>query len=156
MSSRTIYCTGCGKDVEARLTTGRERYPHRPDLYELPFWKCDTCLGYVGCHYKTSNPTAPLGYIATPAILDARKKIHAILDPLWKSGTMKRGQAYTYVSKRLGKTYHNGEIKTLDEAREIYRIVAELSNQIKLECEQFASRELAPKPQSKSNNKEDV
>lgn len=136
--SRTIYCTGCEKDVEARLTDGKERYPHRTDLYELPFWKCDTCLGYVGCHHKTSNPTAPLGYIATPAILDARKKIHAILDPLWKSGRIKRGQAYAYVSKRLGKTYHNGEIKTLDEARNIYRIVAELNNQIKLEGEHHA------------------
>lgn len=125
-----IYCTGCGKDVEARLTDGKERYPHRPDLYDLPFWKCDTCGGYVGCHHKTANRTAPLGYIATPAILDARKKIHALLDPLWKSGKIKRGQAYAYVSKRLGKTYHNGEIKSVEEGREIYKIVAQLHNEL--------------------------
>lgn len=60
-----IYCTGCGKDVQARLTDGAERYPHRPDLYELPFWKCDTCGNYVGCHHKTRAPTKPLGCIAT-------------------------------------------------------------------------------------------
>lgn len=125
-----LYCTGCEKDVEARLTDGKERYPHRPDLYELPFWKCDTCGAYVGCHHKTDNPTKPLGYLATPAILDARKKIHALLDPLWKSKKIKRGQAYAYVSKRLGHTYHNGEIKTLEEARTIYKIVAELHNNI--------------------------
>jgi hypothetical protein len=52
-----LYCTGCEHEVEARLTNGEERYPHRPDLYELPFWKCDACSGYVGCHHKTDNPT---------------------------------------------------------------------------------------------------
>ena len=125
-----IYCTGCEAEVDARLTDGKERYPHRPDLYELPFWKCDTCKGYVGCHHKTKDRTKPLGYIATPAILDARKKIHAVLDPLWKSGKIKRGQAYAYVGHRLGKPYHNGEIKTVDEARQIYQIVGQLHNEL--------------------------
>ena len=125
-----IYCAGCGTDIEARLTNGKERYPHRLDLYELPFWKCDTCGGYVGCHHKTDKPTRPLGVIATPEILNARKKIHALLDPLWKSGKIKRGQAYAYVSKRIGKTYHNGDIRSLEEAREIYRIVGELHNSL--------------------------
>lgn len=129
----TIYCTGCGKDVEARLTSGEERYPHRPDLYTLPFWRCDTCGNYVGCHYKTGTPTKPLGCIATPEILTARKKIHALLDPLWKSGRIKRGQAYAYVTKRIGKEYHNGEIRTLEEAREIYQTVAKLHNELLLE-----------------------
>ena len=123
-----IYCTGCEKDVEARLTNGKERYPHRPDLYDLPFWKCDTCLNYVGCHYKTNNPTRPLGVIATKEILEARKKIHTILDPLWKSGKVKRGQAYAFVTGKLHYTYHNGEIRTIEEARKIYKIVAELHN----------------------------
>lgn len=123
-----IYCTGCEKDVEARLTDGEERYPHRPDLYDLPFWKCDTCGGYVGCHHKTIDRTKPLGVIATPEILDARKKIHAILDPLWKSKKIKRGQAYAYITHRTGRQYHNGDIRTLEEAREIYKIVGELHN----------------------------
>lgn len=126
----TIYCTGCEQDVEARLTNGKERYPHRPDLAELPFWKCDACGGYVGCHHKTRNPTKPLGCIATPAILDARKKIHAVLDPLWKSGKIKRGQAYAYVTNRIGHEYHNGEIRSLDEARKIYQVVAQLHNAV--------------------------
>lgn len=126
-----IYCTGCEEEVEARLTDGQERYPHRPDLYELPFWRCDICGGYVGCHHKTDNPTKPLGYIATPEILTARKKIHALLDPLWKSGRIKRGQAYAYVGHRLGHPYHNGEIKTIDEARKIYEIVANLHNELR-------------------------
>jgi len=125
-----IYCTGCETDVEARLTDGAERYPHRPDLAELPFWKCDCCGNYVGCHHKTSNPTKPLGCIATPKLLEARKKIHALLDPLWKSGKIKRGQAYAYVSHRLGYNYHNGEIRSLEEARRIYTIIGTLHNEI--------------------------
>lgn len=125
-----IYCTGCEKDVNARLTNGKERYPHRPDLYELPFWKCDTCGNYVGCHHKTNSPTNPLGVIATPEIIEARKKIHTLLDPLWKSKKIKRGQAYAYVSHRLGYSYHNGQIRTIDEARTIYKIVGELHNDL--------------------------
>lgn len=129
-SVATIYCTGCKRDVQARLTNGQELYPHRPDLYELPFWECDTCGGYVGCHHKTATPTKPLGFIGTPAIFDARKKIHALLDPLWKSGHIKRGQAYAHISKQLGRPYHTGEIKDLHEAATIWRIVAELHNEI--------------------------
>jgi len=125
-----IYCTGCEADVDARLTSGKERYPHRQDLYDLPFWKCDTCGNYVGCHHKTRTPTKPLGCIATPDILNARKKIHALLDPLWKSKSIRRGQAYAYVSNRLGYEYHNGEIRTIEEARMIYEIVATLHNEI--------------------------
>ena len=132
-----IYCTGCETDIDARLTSGKERYPHRQDLYELPFWKCDTCGGYVGCHHKTSQPTKPLGVIATPEILNARKKIHALLDPLWKSKKIKRGQAYAYVTNRMAKLlgeptyqYHNGEIRTIEEARQVYAIVAQLHNEL--------------------------
>lgn len=125
-----IFCSGCNKVVMVRLTDGEEIYPHREDLYNLPFWKCDTCKGFVGCHHKTSIPTRPLGYIATPEIKKARIKIHAVLDPLWKSGKIKRGQAYAYIAHRLGKPYHTGEIKTIDEAREIYTIVAKLHNEL--------------------------
>lgn len=28
---RQIFCCGCGADVEARLTSGAEIYPHRDD-----------------------------------------------------------------------------------------------------------------------------
>jgi len=125
-----IYCTGCETDVEARLTNGEERYPHRPDLFAIPFWKCDTCGNYVGCHHKTKTPTKPLGCIATPQLLDARKKIHALLDPLWRSKQIKRGQIYAYLNHRLGHEYHTGELRTLDEAREVYRLVLALRDEL--------------------------
>jgi hypothetical protein len=33
--TRMLYCCGCQKDVPARLTDGREVYPHRLDLFGL-------------------------------------------------------------------------------------------------------------------------
>ena len=126
----TIYCTGCLKDVEARLTNGQERYPHRKDLYELPFWKCDACGNYVGCHHKTATPTRPLGCIATPELVEQRKQIHALLDPLWKSGKIKRGHIYAYIKERLGKEYHTAELRTIEEANQVYKIVSMLREEL--------------------------
>lgn len=124
---RDIFCCGCQKDVPARLTDGVEIYPHRPDLAELPFWRCDACGNFVGCHHKTKDRTRPLGVISTPEIKNARQHIHRILDPLWKSKRWNRGALYAEIGKRLGYEYHTAEIKSVEEAREIYKIVKELS-----------------------------
>lgn len=128
--TRSIYCCGCGGDVDARLTDGAEIYPHRPDLASLPFWRCDGCRNFVGCHHKTRDRTRPLGVIPTPAIKRARKDIHAILDPLWKKRGASRGEVYARLAKKLGiKEYHTAEIRTLDEARTVYRAVQEIAKE---------------------------
>ncbi len=128
--SMRIFCCGCQTIVKPRITTGEEIYPHRPDLYKLPFWICDACKNYVGCHHKSSNPTKPLGNIPTAELRNARKHIHAILDPLWKSGKMKRGRVYRAISDELGYQYHTAEIKTIDEARRVWMIVDRLRKEI--------------------------
>lgn len=117
-----IWCCACGVDVAARLTTGREIYPHRPDLSGKVFWKCDVCLNYVGTH-KSDKKHTPLGNIPTKALRTARLHIHAILDPLWKEKGMPRGKIYARISERIGRPYHTAEIRTIEEAREIYKIV---------------------------------
>ena len=126
--TKTIYCCGCGCKVEARLTSGIEIYPHRDDLHSLPFWKCDACGNFVGCHHKTTNRTHPLGCIPTPEIRDARKHIHALLDPIWKDGKIKRKDIYRRISEGLGRKYHTAQIRSLDEARKVYRIIREYAN----------------------------
>ena len=132
---RSIYCCGCEADVDARLTDGREIYPHRSDLAALPFWKCDTCGNFVGCHHKTGNPTQPLGVIPTPAIKNARKHIHAVLDPIWKQKRMKRGDLYRAVADRLGlDEYHTAEIRSLDDARKAYAAIQEIAAQKSHSC----------------------
>lgn len=121
-----IHCCSCNEKVEARLTNVREIYHHRQDPSSLPFWKCDTCGNFVGCHHKTSKPTQPLGCIPTPEIKNARQHIHKILDPLWKSGKYKRSKLYKIISDKIGWRYHTAQIRTIEEAREIYRFIRTL------------------------------
>lgn len=124
-----IFCCGCGDTVEARLTDGTEMYPHRPDLSSLPFWRCDTCRNFVGCHHKTKNRTVPLGCIPTKELKKARQYIHGILDPLWKEGGMTRREVYALIAKKLGKVgYHTAGIRSVEEARQVYRAVQTIRN----------------------------
>lgn len=122
-----IHCCGCDKKIEARLTDGAEIYPHRTDLSGLPFWKCDECGNYVGCHHKTDDRTRPLGCIPTPEIKNARQHIHKILDPLWKDGSESRNQIYKKISAMLGWSYHTAKIRSVEEARQVYKIVQGLT-----------------------------
>lgn len=124
MTELIVHCCGCQKDVSPRLTDGSEIYPHRPDLFSLPFWKCDGCGNHVGCHHKTANRTKPLGNIPTKEIREARQHIHKILDPIWKEKRMPRGKVYAIIAKALGcDQYHTAEIKSVEEARKVYAIV---------------------------------
>ncbi len=118
-----IYCCDCKKNIYAILTDGSDIYPHRHDLHDLPFWKCDTCGNYVGCHHKTKDRTRPLGCIPNDEIKNARKEIHKILDPLWRSGQVDRRILYKDISKRIGWKYHTAKIRDIDEARKIYRYI---------------------------------
>jgi hypothetical protein len=126
-----LYCCACSKDIAARLTNGAETYPHRADLHSLPFWKCDTCANFVGCHHKTDNPTKPLGCISDKEIKNARKHIHALIDPVWKSGAIGRRKLYKRISAAMGKRdYHTAEIRTIEEARLVYAAAKRIKSQI--------------------------
>lgn len=122
-----IWCCGCGKDVDAVLTSGVEIYPHRPDLHDLPFWICTDCGNFVGCHHKARNRTRPLGVIPTPEIKAARQHIHAILDPIWQSGRISRTRLYRRISDELGHEFHTAEMRSLEEGRRIYRIIQRIA-----------------------------
>ena len=124
-----IYCCACAKDVDARLTNGGEIYPHRHDLKSLPFWKCDTCKNFVGCHHKTKNRTAPLGCIPTAEIKDARKHIHALIDPIYQSGLMTRKKLYELLSDAVGWKYHTAKIRTIEEARTAYKAALKIAKE---------------------------
>lgn len=122
-----LFCCQCKREVEARLTDGSEVYPHRPDLASLPFWKCDTCKNFVGCHHKTKDRTRPLGNIPTKELKAARQHIHRVLDPIWKNGKMPRGKLYARIAIELGLAeYHTAEIRTIEEARRVYTVVQEI------------------------------
>lgn len=121
-----IYCCECKKDIDPRLTNGKEIYPKREDLHTLPFWKCDVCKNYVGCHHKTKTPTKPLGCIPNKEIKKARMEIHKLIDPWWKSGRVDRRWLYSEMSMNLGYEYHTANIRDIEEARRIYRSAKEI------------------------------
>ena len=128
---KEIYCCGCKKEGQAFLTDGKKVYPHRPDLAELPFWMCFTCDNYVGCHHKTKNPTKPLGNIPNAEMRNARQHIHKLIDPLWQNYPEKfraRAWIYRWIGQQMGADYHTAEIKTIDEAKKVYRLVRTIKN----------------------------
>ena len=123
-----IFCCGCGKDVSARLTTGGEIYPHRMDLSDKKFWKCDVCRNYIGIHAKSG---LPLGVIPTPELRKSRIILHRAIDPIWKSGNYTRSGIYKELSTRLGiKEFHTGEIKTLAEFKLALLKIEEIKNEL--------------------------
>lgn len=123
----TIFCCGCQRDVSARLTDGKEVYPHRRDLARIPFWKCDTCGNTVGCHHKTINWTKPLGCIPTAELKAARQEVHRVIDPMWKSGRVGRRELYGMIAHVIGvEEYHTAELRTVAAAKEVVRVALEL------------------------------
>ena len=92
-----VVCPYCGQNAE--LVTGEVIYPHRRDLYEKKFFQCEPCDAYVGCHPGTTNP---LGRLADIELRSEKMRAHAAFDPIWKSGSKKRGSAYAWLAERLG------------------------------------------------------
>ena len=132
--NKQIYCCECKNQSEVHLVGGDVIYPHRPDLYCKNFWKCLKCNNYVGCHDNSKNPTKEMGFIAGKEMKKARQFIHALLDPMWKGhkDRTKRGFIYNLIADELGKKeYHTAKIKTIEEAREVYKMLQNIPGLIK-------------------------
>lgn len=125
-----IWCCACNADVDARLTNGAEIYPHRPDLRKLPFWRCDTCDGYVGCHHKTTDRTRPLGVIPTAELRTARNQIHRMIDPLWRNNKITRKRLYKRISDELGYSFHSARMKSMSEVESVLNIGARIRDEL--------------------------
>ena len=118
-----VYCCGCEKDVAPTLKEGADIYPFRPKLAHKLFWQCQHCYNFVGCHKGVDKP---LGCIPTLKLKLARRDIHSLLDPLWKTRKLTRSQVYAHISKKLGYSYHTAEIRTILDALRVYNIVFQL------------------------------
>lgn len=108
----TPTCDYCGEKSER--VTGRVIYPHRPDLYHKIFYRCPgTCDAYVGCHPGTDKA---LGRLANAELRRAKNEAHAAFDPIWRSRTMKRAEAYRWLRHELGMTAEACHIGMFDVA----------------------------------------
>lgn len=122
-----VWCCECDEDVAPRLTDGAEIYPHRPDLHSLPFWRCDDCGNYVGCHHKTKNRTAPLGCIPSPELRAARNELHRLIDPLWQSGEYSRRDLYRQITEIVGWRYHTAKTRSVEETEKVRQAVLSIT-----------------------------
>lgn len=59
---------------------------------------CKPCDAYVGVHKGTD---LPLGTLANKEDRIWRMKAHAAFDPLWKTGNMKRRDAYSHMQRLM-------------------------------------------------------
>lgn len=99
----TVVCPECEK--EAPWVENKEKYGRNyGDSYMCYY--CKECKTYVGCH---NNTRQPLGTMATVELQEWRKKVHAYIDPMWRSGKVSRSKLYYRISKILGCSYHTGE-----------------------------------------------
>lgn len=90
-----------------QLVSGQRVYPERSDLHHKPFYYCEPCQAWVGCHPGT---TKPLGSAANYQLRKARQSAHAAFDPLWRlmTGFSRQGSqsarkaAYRWLANSLG------------------------------------------------------
>lgn len=98
-----MKCSYCGREAEwmdNAVIYGRSYGKSKM------IWFCRPCDAWVGCHNNTKEP---LGTFADKDLRTARIKAHAAFDVLWKSGVMKRKEAYKYLSEKMGRDMHVGQ-----------------------------------------------
>ncbi len=104
-----MNCPYCQRPADR--VTGKEIYPHRPDLAKKKFWRCAPCRAWVGCHAATWHP---LGRLANAELRQAKMLAHAAFDPLWNRGRRSRSEAYAWLASQLGMTSSECHIGMFD------------------------------------------
>lgn len=108
--TRKVICQYCKNPAER--VTGKEMYPHRPDLLSKVFYRCLDCDAHVGCHPGTCEP---LGVLANAELRKWKQMTHAAFDPIWQerlrikqqndpkyTKAMARGGRYKKLAELLG------------------------------------------------------
>ena len=128
----------------AQLVTGADIYRGSPELASKPYWRCEPCQTWCGCHAGTNKP---LGIPADKATRDARQHVHKdVLDPLWQGAinalgyepedekaraiirNVARKRVYEYLANRMGLTRaetHTG-LFSIEQCRQAYRILRDV------------------------------
>ena len=91
-----MICPYCNKEagfVDNKIVYGK-RYGNSYMMYV-----CLDCDARVGVHLN--NPDRPLGTMANKELRKLRMECHNSFDKLWKSGYLKRKEAYKYLSELM-------------------------------------------------------
>lgn len=105
MAIEIVHCPYCGKQanfVDSEVIYGRS--------YGMVYL-CNGCDAYVGVHKGTDKP---LGRLADKELRRWKMAAHEAFDPLWKSGKMKRNQAYEWLAEQMGLSRQETHIGMFD------------------------------------------
>lgn len=117
------YCCNCKQLQSCELVSGCDIYGSGTKYDWAYFFRCPDCGEYVGA----SQTYEPLGTIPTKEIRALRSQIHAVIDPIWKSGRLKRGEVYKSMAKALGiLEYHTAELSTPEIALQALEVAHSL------------------------------
>lgn len=116
-----MICPFCDKPAE--WVANEAIYGRRYGKSYMMWW-CKPCDAYVGCHNNTQQP---FGSMANRPMREWRKKTHALLDPIWKSGEVDRREVYRRLSKYLGYSVHVGEA-SVEDCKRIMEAIPKLFN----------------------------
>lgn len=83
------------------------------------------CDAYVGCH--VGSDWKPLGRLANAALRKLKIQAHTAFDPLWKTGSMTRTQAYAWLADQMRLQVRETHIGYFDneQCREVIKICSE-------------------------------
>lgn len=120
-----IYCCCCNRLQSCSMVTGSDIYGPDTKYAWTYFYRCPDCGGYVG----VSHTYEPLGTIPTPEIRALRMQIHNVIDPLWRTGKLKRTEVYRQMTKLLGcGEYHTALLSTVEVAEKALEAAKLLAN----------------------------
>ena len=136
-----MLCNYCG--LLADFVTGKEMYPHRPDLYSLKFYHCPICNASVGTHKKTEEP---FGTLSNKELKRYRQRAHEVFDGYWKtSRSASRDKSYKRLARDMGLKKSETHIGMFDKEQclKVIEIVSRWSkireHQIKSNAQNSAS-----------------
>lgn len=101
-----LYCHQLSKKV-----SGKEIYPHHPDLKNLIFYRCLSCNAYIGTHKGTNKP---LGNLASKELREARAKAYAAFEKKWIESHLTRSSAYNWLCVKLKISENESNIGLFD------------------------------------------
>ncbi len=110
-----MICPYCGQ--EAEWVPNEEIYGKRYGKSWMTWW-CRQDDARVGCH---NNTRTPLGTMANSELREWRKRAHAYIDPIWKSGQMSRRKVYELLDRHFGREMHVGE-SDIETCKEILKV----------------------------------
>lgn len=112
----SLVCPYCNK--EAAWVSNEVVYGRRYGKSYMCYY-CRDCDAYVGCH---QNSRTPLGTMANKELRKKRMEVHAVLDPIWKSGKRSRKKVYRMLRDAFGEEVHVGEAD-LERCDEIIKTI---------------------------------